>query len=556
MRKILSLILTLAMIIGACIPFAQVHADEPSVSVLFPANGATIGNEQCEILVATSSAGERLYELDGKITYSPVLTTEMLTIGDHELCVYVISENGEVASAKSEFSVQKNINDVRISTDLSSAATATLTDAISYLYSSDSGNTTAVRMVRQETSDWPAVLSIVDGPDGNGDVAVKASSTSTGTSIWKSFPYFDILYASKTIKTIAVIEHDVMMADDTNTVLRYELKASNNASWYPVSTDVHPMSGGKFFNSSYTYQVNKWYHIKTVLDFGTRKVNVYVTDHDTDTEMHVLSNQPMMASGIDLTSIRCAYSSNVKNGGFAIDNISVREQPQFTGINAVKYFYGEELSGDISPDAAKLTSLGITLNEKITATDLSGLVEIISKDGIAAELSSVTLDAASNMVIAKLASALDANSEYSVRAGLGAVYSGASSLATDIMETQFKTAAKPYDVNYVNFTVTGQKLIKKEQLLGKKLKCKVSICNSGNADETLSVILAVRNGDRLCGLSLQNKNITVPAGESNYVVEPETAILPQNLEDVTIQVMLVDALSTRKPVFSTYEIKY
>lgn len=553
MRKTLSLILTVAMIVGACIPFVQVYADEPSVSVLFPADGATIGNEQCEILVATSSAGEIVYELDGKITDSPVLSPEMLTIGDHELLVYVISQNGEVASAKSEFSVQKNINDVRISTDLSSAATATLTDAISYLYSYDSSNKTAVRMVRQETSDWPAVLSVVDGPDGNGDVAVKASSTSTGTSIWKNFPYFDILYASKTIKTIAVIEHDVMIADDANTALRYELKASDNTSWYPVSKDVHPMSGGKFFNSSYTYQGNKWYHIKTVLDFGTRKVNVYVTDHDTGTEMHVLSNQAMMDSGIDLTSVRCAYSSNVKNGGFAIDNISVREQPQFTGIKAVKYFYDEELSGDISPDAGKLTSLGITLNEKITASDLSGLVEIIGKDGIAAELSSVTVDAASNMVIAKLASALDANSKYSVRVGLGAVYSD-TSLATDIMEAKFKTAAKPYDVNYANFTVNGQKLIKKEQLLGKKLKCKVSICNSGSEAETLSVVLAVRNGDRICALSLEN--ITVPAGESDYAVEPETAILPQNMEDVTIQVMLVDALSTRKPVFSTYEIKY
>lgn len=555
MRKTLSLILTLAMIIGTCIPFVQVYADEPSVSVLFPTNGATIGNEQCEILVATSSAGEIVYELDGKITDSPVLSPEMLTIGDHDLCVYVISENGEVASAKSEFSVQKNINDVRISTDLSSAATANLTDAISYLYSSDSGNTTAVRMVRQETSNWPAVLSAVDGPDGNGDVAVKASSTSTESSIWKSFPYFDILYASKTIKTIAVIEHDVMMADDTNTVLRYELKASDNTSWYPVSKDVHPMSGGKFFNSSYTYQGNKWYHIKTVLDFGTRKVDVYVIDHDTGTEMHVLSNQAMMDSGIDLTSIRVAYSSNVKNGGFTIDNISVREQPQFTGIKALKYFYGEELSGDISPDAGKLSSLGITLNEKITATDLSGLIEIVGKDGISVKLSSVTFDADSNMIIATLASSLDVNSEYSVRVGLGAVYSG-TTLATDIMKAKFKTAAKPYDVNYVNFTINGQKLIKKEQLLGEKLECKVSFCNMGTMNESLYVILAVRNGDRLCDISFEDIAVTVSAGKTDHLVELETANLPQELGEVTIQVMLVDALSTRRPVFSTYEIMY
>ena len=548
MKRIFSFLIAAVMILAISLPTTAL-ADEPSVSVLFPAGGEVIGNEQCEVSVETSSADEIVYEFDGEIIDSPILTPEMLTIGKHELCVYAISGSGEVSSAKSEFGVQKNINNVRISTDLSGAESVDLTVDNPYVYSADSGNNTAIRMMRQASKSHGAVLSIVDGPGGEGDVAVKTVSPDKFSS---SRPYFNIAYANKKIGTTAVIEHDIMMLD-TTTTLQYELKGSDNVSWYPVDVKTYPMSGGKFFTSSYTYEPNVWYRVKTVLNFDKRIVNMYVTECGTDDVWHVLEDGAMMDTGIDLASVRTTYFCSVAGGGYAIDNISVREEVNYTGIDEVKFFYGDETSEDAYPDSKSLTSLGIKLNEKITASDVSSMVDIVGKDGNAAELSSVAVDTDSNSIVVNLASPLDANSEYFVRIGLGAVYSAAA-LDTDVMEVSFKTAADSYDVNSVDFGVDGTRLITKNQLSGKNLKCKIMLSNSGAEDENLTAVLAVRNGDRLAGISALC--ITVPSGSTEYAAELETAVLPENLEDVTIQVMYVDSLTTRKPVFSTYEIKY
>jgi len=545
MKKIFSVILTLAMLLGLCCPAL---ADEPSVSVLFPADGTTITNEQCEVSVEASSAHEIVYEFDGEIIDSPVLTPEMLTIGDHELCVYAISENGSVSSAKSEFAVQKSIKNVRISSDLSGAESVDLTADNPYVYSADSSNATAIRMMRQASKSHGAVLSIVDGPEGEGDVAVKTVSPAKFSN---SRPYFNIAYGNKKIETTAVIEHDIMMLD-TTTTLQYELKGSDNASWYPVDVKTYPMAGGKFFTSSYTYEANVWYRIKTVLDFDKRTVNMYVTENGSDEVMHVLVDGAMMATGIDLASVRTTYFCGVAGGGYAIDNISVREEVSYTGIEDVKFLYGDEVFEDAYPDSENLTAVKIALNEKVVTTDLGGLVTVKDADGKAVELSSVATDS-DGAIVANLASSLEPNTEYSVNVALGAVYPGTYP-DTDIMQTKFKTAADSYDVNSVGFSVDGTKLITKNQLSGKKLKCLINLSNSGSEDENLLVVLAVRNGDRLAGLSVAN--VTVPSGSSESLAEAETAILPETMEDVTVQVMFVDSLGTRKPVFSTYEIKY
>ena len=216
MKRIFSVFLSLAMVLAVFAPSATVQADEPSVSVLYPADGDVIGNEQCEVSVETSSAEETVYEFDGEIIDSPVLTPDMLTIGNHKLCVYAISSDGDVSSETSNFTVQKNINNTRLETGFDGLTSALLAGDNPYVY--QSANIPNVRMMRQPAQAHSATLSIVEGPEGEGDIAINATSAVKFSS---SKPYFNIDFI-KLIDTVAVYEHDVMV-NDTATVLQYNM---------------------------------------------------------------------------------------------------------------------------------------------------------------------------------------------------------------------------------------------------------------------------------------------------------------------------------------------
>lgn len=551
MNKILSLFLSLIFVLS--MPVISVYASD-SVSVVIdnPADGSVIQNTELEVeLTTTGTVTQTVLELDGTNISDFVLTASMLTIGEHTLVAYAIAEDGSVESDVSKFTVIKSISTSKLDCDFSNIDTSekNLTGSTVQLG-------TGVTSIPQVAKNWKGIVSIIDGPGGEGDTAVNLTSS---TSFSSSRPFYRFMSQGAAISTTAVIDFDINVNPGTNVLLSYvvpETVASNKTGYLKSNSDYLFDKSGKILGTSETYTANKWYNVRLVIYLANDEADLYVSHYDEEigenVSVQILDRASINPTGGTLSDIRINYHGNA-NCGFGIDNVSITEEAVFTGISNVGYMYDTEETSDIYPDSSKLTAIKAYMNESVSAADFAGKVELISADGTPVSLSSVSYLPDDNALIITPSAKLDVNKSYKISTHLSVNYSGELA-ETDKASFVFKTAADSYALSSVDLKVGTTKLITSAQLKSKKLTADAHFSNSDTGEQNISLVLAVRSKGKLVGLRIVNA--TVPAQTSDYVVPLQTDTIPDDIEEVKIQVMLLESMTNRKPVFSTYEVNY
>lgn len=576
MNRIISLFVTISLIL--CMPCFSVQAsDSVSVTIENPLDGSTVENTAFEVELSTTGAvSETVLEFDGDRMTDNALTESMLTLGEHTLTAYVIGDDGSVESATSTFSVVKSIDAVRINNDLNDASKFPSDhdleiNGVVFGNGKDNSSTvsknlkTNVQVVRQTSKNWKSTVTKVAGPDGENDEAYNLTSSVGNTG--SSRPALNINFADENISTTATVEIDFKLnsdtrikmslvavdpSDSTKTVTAY-LFDNSDIYLFSRTTSTGTIAG----QSDFKYEVGKWYHVKFVFDIkstGT-EVDLIVSHKNDDGEtvtMTVLTDS--VISAIKAPINRLAFDYGGGGGmGYSFDNVYVAETPVYTGIEKLGFVYDTIDSSDVYPDAAFLTAIKAYMNERVIAADLSDKFELTDSNGTPVELSIVSASDDGMEVTVVPTQTLAANTEYKLTAKLSASYLG-ECLDTDRAVVTFKTAADSYAMTGADLKVGSTNLLTAAQLKGKKLTSNVHFSNSETDGQDISVILAIRSGKKLVGLKIVNA--TVPGGSSDYIVPLETGIIPDDITNAKIQIMLLDNMKSRKSVFATYEVNY
>ncbi|MBE7050951.1 MAG: hypothetical protein E7395_00070 [Ruminococcaceae bacterium] len=567
MKKIISLLLTLSLII--CVPASVYAEDTVSVSILTPANGITIENTECTVELDTNgNIDETVIELDGTRIDGNVLTESMLTIGEHTLAVYVIGADGSVASDTSIFNVQKSIVNAKFTQNFNDMANGYVADASTIILYGDYNFKTADYRITFATR-WKAKpdayygrVSAASGPDGDTDYAANITSEVGSTKGATSLPSINVqLGSSVGVKTSGSFEFDLKINPSTYIIFNAIGVSSaflKNDNTLRLFDNYSVTSGGVILgDSEKTYDPSKWQHVKITLEPTSTctkfKLEMSEKDAQGNWVVHTTVTDTTTASiGERVDGFRIYYGGGA-GMGLSLDNVKVSEAPTYTGINKITYMYDTEESTDKYPDVTKLTALKLYMNEKLTASDLTGMVEITDSNNVVIPASALEVDAANNAIIASVSQKLDVNAAYKVLVDLSANYPG-TVLETDKSHITFKTAADSYDVTGIDYSVGSTRLITAAQLKGKKLSATVHFSNSEIDVQRVTVVLAVRSGKKLVGLDIVSA--AIPETTANCDVPLETDIIPNDITKAQIQVMLLDNMSTRQPVFATYEVNY
>lgn len=546
MNRILSIIISIIFVLS--MPAVSVYAaDSVSVVIDNPADGSVVENTKFDVTLSTEgNVVETILEFDGTRIPGTTLTEDMLTIGEHTLTAYVVSDGGSVVSDTSSFSVIKSIHSSKLDCDFSDIDTSSAN-----LTASTVKLGTGITCIPQITKSSKATVNIIEGPDGEGDTAVNLTSASSFSS---SRPFYRYLIQNGNISTKAVINFDIKVNSATNVLLSY-MDTAGTTAYLTSNTGYLFDKSGKILGTDESYTANKWYNVDLTIDVTTDTADLYISHYDeeqeTDVTVQILDNAPVNPV-VNLTDIRINYHGNA-NCGFGIDNVSISEEAVFTGIKEISYIYdGEEFNAS-RPDSMGLSAIKLYMNEDITAKTYEGSVELVNAEGAVVPLSSISYTADDNSLLLTLSDPIGANTTYSVYAHLSLWYSG-ELLTTDIAAVSFTTAADSYSPLGVDLTVEGTKLIAASQLKGKKLAAGVHFSNYGIDEMNISLVLAVRSGNRLVGLDIVDA--VIPAEISDHVINLETDIIPSDTEDITIQLMMIESMTNRVTVFPTYEVKF
>lgn len=542
MNKTISVFISLILIL--CMPCSVVTAQsDVSVTIENPSDGSVVENTAFEVELSTSgNISDTVLEFDGTRISGYTLSEDMLTLGKHTLIAYVIGNDGSVESATSTFTVIKTIDAVRIDNsfeDVNSAADYLNKESV------DLGN--GVTLMPKLSAHGSSVAAVV-GSDGG--VAINVSSAN---SVSKNKPFFKFTPQPAGSLIGNSLNLSFYVNVNPGTKVYFSFSDTDKVTAY--------LDGSKGYLSSYC-PAGTWCKVDVSLnilkDTSDMKVSYY--DGSEIKSNVVYTDKPITAADKNtLTDIGCIndirinYEGSAKCG-LSIDNILLSEEPShFTGIRKVGYIYDFVETSDSYPDSEKLDSIKVYMNEAVIAEDLSDKFSLTDANDNVVEVSSVSASDDGMEVTVVPAQALVANTEYILSANLSANYLG-TCLDTDKSIAVFKTSADSYAMTDVELKVNSTKLLTAAQLSGKKLTANVHFSNSESGNEKLSIVLAVRSGKKLIGLKLVNA--IIPGKASDFLVSLETDILPDDIADVRVQIMFLDNMSARMPVFTTHEVIY
>lgn len=569
MKKLLSVFLTALVV---CASLCTVYAtDTISVIIVNPANGSEIENQNCNVeLAIDGQISETVLEFDGEIIDGFTLNESMLTIGEHTLTAYAVSENGNVVSDSSTFTVIKSINALRLNNDFNDTSAFPsdfdlTANGVSFGNGINSSTTSGnIQVVRQSGKNWKSTVTKVEGPGGEGDSAYNMSSDIGNTG--SSRPQISFSFSDK-ISTVATMEFDVNL--NANTRIKLCVQAIDSAN--PASTVnaylfddsnkyIFDRTGGTTGTilgmSEFTYEVGKWYHVKMTFDIKKTGAEVDMnvsTKNDLGETITQTVLEDSVISNIKAPITRFTLDYGGGDGmGFSFDNVSVAETPVFTGINKIAYMYENSESEDLYPDASLLTAVKIYMNETIVADSLIDLIELEDESGVVVPLASISANDADNTLLLVPVQPLMTNTGYNVKISFGIVYLG-EILKSDKAVVAFVTANDSYTYTAVDLKVGDTKFITSNQLRGNELSADIHFANAEANVQRITVVFTVRSGYELVAIDIAN--VAVPEITSDYVATLKTDVIPADVQDVTVQVMFLDNMTVRKPVFSTYEVK-
>lgn len=585
MNRFLSIILTLILVLSMPVVSVQASAGI-SVSIVSPAHGSTIQNTAFDVELSQSGdISEIILELDSKVIEGTRLTESMLTLGEHTLTAYAIGNDGSVESDTSAFTVVKNLDpeiihnqDFNDSSKFPSDFSLTA-GGVAFGDGNDNSSTLAknltknIQATRQSSKNWAATVTQVDGPEGSSDGAYNMTSAVGNTG--SSRPALNISFANHFVSSKTEFEFDIKLNPDTRVKLAFtginKDTASNRTAYISGDSNIYLFSrttstGTIAGQSSCKYKVNKWYHVKMILNtssLGTY-LDLIVTGEDESGQIavqNVLTNCAIMET--TLTALACPIKQMTldygggSGMGFSFDNVKLTEYGAYSKIDKLAFLYDDVETSDAYPDTAKLTGLKLYMNDVLTADSVSDKLFITNENGDLVATESVTANYTDNTITALFNEnfAFSSNTEYFIKLRLSASCRY-SCTDNDNYAASFKTAAESYDVTGVELSANGTKLFTAAQLKGKKLKAEVHFSNSENEPKYVTAVLAVRknNAKELIGLYIDD--VLVASKESDYVVPLETGVISGEYTDLTIQIMFLSTLPNGKPVFATREFKY
>ncbi len=586
MNRFISIILTFILVLS--MPVVSVQAQSSiSVSITNPAHGSSVQNTAFDVeLFSSGDISEIILELDGKVIEGTRLTESMLTLGEHTLTAYAIGNDGSVESDTSTFTVEKKLDPVvifdqnfndssKFPSDFSlTAAGVAFGDGSDNSSTLTKNLTKNIQATRQSSKDWVATVASVDGPQGSSDGAYNMTSTTGNTG--SSRPALNISFVNHFVSSKTEFEFDIKLNSDTRVKLAFtgvnKDTDSNRTAYISGNSDIYLFSrttsnGTIAGQSSCKYKVNKWYHVKMVLNtssLGTY-LDLIVTGEDESGQIavqNVLTNCAVMET--TLTALACPIKQITLdygggNGmGFSFDNVKLTEYPTYSKIDKLAFLYDDVETSDAYPDSSRLTGIKLYTNDVLTANSVSDKLFITDANGNPIAAKSVTANYTDNTITALFNDnfKLNSNTEYYVNLRLSSTCRHSGITDADNYAVSFKTAAESYDVTGIDLSANGTKLFTATQLNGKKLKAMLHFSNSEISPQYVVAVLAVRknNGKELVGLDINDA--TVESLNPDYQLELETDTISGEYTDLTIQIMFLSSIPNGKPVFATREFKY
>lgn len=548
MKKIYTLLIALILTLSAFLS-GIAAADEASVEILYPKNGEYIACEDTEVIYkAREDFAETVFELDGKVIAKGdcILTRDSLTLGSHTLVIYGVTKDGDVCSAKTEFSVKKTFEKVPIDYDFSSFSDEDIKNGVSTqdLYRSASDKERIYVVCRPALAN-KVTVSVTEGPEGDGDTAVNLKSAGT---LGNNKPFADIKFDEKGGEVY--IENDIC-PNTTSDYIKYSLRSNVGeklVEWDPLGGNggncPFDASGRIFGDSKKNYFSENWYHIRLHCDFNTGKVDFSITDKLSGEQLFERTSS--IPSEIKtLAFVRIEYSTASANSGFSLDNVKVVQGESFTGIRNIAFIYGEEASEDVKADVNRLTALKLLMNEPVYVNASKDFFAISDDDGNTVFCKDVSIKGA-NTVIVTPGEDLQPDKTYRVTVGLGA-----SALSDEISEydkasVSFETAQNHFGISRSVFTVSGVSLISPLQVRGRSISAELDFANNENGKKSFCCIMTVRSNGLLLDMNINN--VTVAENSSDFKIDITSGDLPQNTDNVQIQLIFIDSLSGGKPI--------
>jgi len=521
MRKNLYKILAIIFALMISVPTVSFAGGE--IEILFPEDGAVIENADCEVFISEGEWDEVLFELDGKIAGKDSFTLKgsELTLGKHILTAYGVSSDGSISEATSTFTVCKKKSEAVISANLNNPSTATLTASTVELGDN-------VNIIPQKNQTGYATVSIIDRAEGD-----KAVNLTSENSFSKPRPFANIVFP-KTVESKVEVKHDIKL-NSTNTAVWYELYTGDKAYYF---NGTKLFEKGKVMGKTYEYDADTWYTVTLIFDFAKRLYSVYIG------EDVIIENQEIEAKGVNMASCRIVYECGKTGGGYSLDNVYVNEIPEYCGISDMKFVYGEELSEDKNPDTQKLSAIRTYFSEGVKDGDVSESVQLLDEDGKEVKISSATGTASEKYITIVPEEKLSENKKYTLLCDIN--INDAEDKSGAKSGFSFKTKAGLFDVENISLLCGEGRAVSVKQLKNAPLSAKINFALE--SEKKISVILSMREDDKL--LAVSAKDIVIDT--ENNVAEIQ---LPQaNVnEKADVQLIFVESIQGRKPVFKIYE---
>lgn len=534
LKKILALLMIFATLLSQV---AVVAADE-SAEIISPANGAVIEYSEDETLLSVSASEGAVLQVyfDGKRLRDEVATAEetkinlgVLQLGVHKAEIIAISG---ITSNKVEstFKVVYAVTNEEFSDNFTAGNSKVLAP-----YSSKPP------LGKDENGDdIPAVYGAYDGVDGdeNGSIGFRYMKTATNVTlddgaelcyVMEPLPY-DLSYKFS-------LEYDLYLLKASAWEIRSGVRGSGGNRYSELAGSKFLGDDGFVSGTDYQYPVGEWMHIKHDVDVSSGTTSLYIDGE--------LVKDNITVGTVNLTGLvvfKFQYYATKPEGpqGFNIDNVRITSQSLYGGISPSGYIL-EDGSEKAFPDDRIIKE---ETSKIIFKNDIQGFTPWDKKtkfsflvNGVEFPVSSIK-ETAGNTFTAELSSPLPEKAHIEI-------YSEYNSVP---IKTFFDTNAIKFGIYDVSFRKGSSYVYSANQLEGgDNLVCFLSVKTDLIEDKTVMAVFGIYSGNRL--VSLQTKSGVKINGNTTLVRQKTIPItIPENIDDISIEVFLIDSLSTRKPL--------
>lgn len=543
MKKIISLLLISIFIMT----LAPVVFAEGEVVIVSPKDGSKVSSLE-EILVSVdSSVTEVILEFDGKIIERKSESGEIsfsasaldLYAGVHNITIYGVLPDGSLVSAKSNFTFTYDMKITGFSNDFN--------QGFEYDENKKITNTPTGLTIAHTTSGANSSYALMaTGKDGTENSAVELFVNGTTTNGWGG-PYIQFVTNTTNNKYpsyIVCTEFDLKMSSNEYIAFADEFKTSENSSYFFPEQKMFLNYSGKVQGTNYPYKAGEWMHIKIIMDYKTRKTDLYIdNEYVTTVNNSVPQDGNLYVARLRLTAVGATAAANAS---YTIDNIDIYSYYSYSGIKSIS---ADTENGD-KTDSVPVNSSAIKLlmNEKLKPESITAENVTLLVNGSPVN-TTPQYDAESNVISLPLSEQLPYGAE--IEAVLSDKIQFWDGRSVSLNAKAFlKTESSGCACTGASFKSLGNKVVSKKQLVpGNSLSCDFQFTNVTADPVPVLLIMTVSDGNRI--IKVVPKTVSILPGSDTYSV-PTTV---PDAENLTLTAIACDSFTSLKAISDIVTLK-